>query len=66
MEKFNTGGLRPHEMIYSLDTGRLMGDPISLSISLDNRNRIDNGLIGFLGQARCADNPEDVTQDFKS
>jgi hypothetical protein len=27
MKKFNTGGLRRHEIIYSLDTGRLMGDP---------------------------------------
>jgi hypothetical protein len=27
MEKFNTGGLRRHEIIYSLDTGRLMGGP---------------------------------------
>jgi hypothetical protein len=27
MEKFKTGGLRRHEIIYALDTGRLMGDP---------------------------------------
>jgi len=29
MEKIKTGGLRRHEIIYSLDTGRLMGDPFS-------------------------------------
>jgi hypothetical protein len=29
MEKFNTGGLRRHEIIYSLDTGRLMGGPLN-------------------------------------
>ena len=27
--KFDTGGLRRHGIIYSLDTGRLMGDPFN-------------------------------------
>jgi len=26
MENFKTGGLRRHVIVYSLDTGRLMGD----------------------------------------
>ncbi len=28
--KFDTGGLRRHGIIYSLDTGRLMGDLFDL------------------------------------
>ena len=34
MEKFNTGGLRRHEIIYSLDTGRLMGDSFCPALNL--------------------------------
>ena len=32
MEKLKTGGLRRHGMLYSLDTGRLMGDPLLILI----------------------------------
>jgi hypothetical protein len=31
MEKFNTGSLRLHEIIYSLDTGRLMGSAFMIN-----------------------------------
>jgi len=37
MEKIKTGGLRRHEIIYSLDTGRLMGDPFGFVTSVSGR-----------------------------